>query len=267
MTQPVLPDIQRREQEYFQSLAVCQIDALVRQAYDSILLQYRASDPVCRRDIQRRRIQLATPRSLTDLLQRARQECEELGVPYSDYNAALNQVRSFYQEVLSIPVNIEDNQLLKLSSRYGETMTPLIEYSLSLLGRYRNRHKTAVEAANEQISDGSISTKLVRKKKSTTNGDARLKLIGFLRAHHQVDNNRVGNFEPIGCRVLARKAGCAASTASKIIQALFGNHQQYQDTMKQPKKLMQKLGLEDGEYEFGRRTQTGLKFDPSSESR
>lgn len=66
-----------------------------------------------------------------------------------------------------------------------------------------------------------------RAKRSTTNGDAKLKLEVALTAHHKYDQGRCANKGPIGCRELARAADVSPSRASEWLKAHFGSLNDY----------------------------------------
>jgi hypothetical protein len=66
-----------------------------------------------------------------------------------------------------------------------------------------------------------------RKKRSTTNGDAHVKLIAALTNHHAYDNGSCTNLEPIGNNELARQADVSNSVASEFFQKKFKGHGKY----------------------------------------
>jgi len=68
-----------------------------------------------------------------------------------------------------------------------------------------------------------------RKKKSTTNGDAKAMLLSHLCLHHEYDPGGRGSVkhpDPIGCKALARLAEVSDGSASKLFKP-YGGHRAY----------------------------------------
>jgi hypothetical protein len=64
-------------------------------------------------------------------------------------------------------------------------------------------------------------------KRSTAQGEGRIKLIAALTKHHKYAEGSCLNLEPIANNELARLAGVGKSTASKFFTDQFGGHPKY----------------------------------------
>jgi len=89
---------------------------------------------------------------------------------------------------------------------------------------------------------------LKTKKRSTTGGDARTKLIAALTTHHGYDNGSCDNVEPIGNNALARLAEVANSTASAFLKKQFGGRSEYSRACADSCVLRSALKLLNQEY-------------------
>jgi hypothetical protein len=103
---------------------------------------------------------------------------------------------------------------------------------------------TQVEIATKSASGDSKRT--VKSKKSTASGEAREKLTSKILAHHKYENGSCGNFHSIGVRELARDV-CAPSTAKDFFVKVFGGHEAYKISCRQPGKLAFSLRLLAGD--------------------
>ena len=82
---------------------------------------------------------------------------------------------------------------------------------------------TPVDTGNSK-SDGQAATK---KKRSTQNGEAKVKLIAALTEHHGYARKDGWNETPIGSDELARKADVGISSASRFFKREFDGHTAY----------------------------------------
>ena len=80
-----------------------------------------------------------------------------------------------------------------------------------------------------------------RKKRSTTKGEGRTKLLSALALHHKYSQSGCLNLEPIGCNEIANLIVVSGSTASLFFELNFGDHLGYVATCRDAKKLFEKL--------------------------
>jgi len=83
----------------------------------------------------------------------------------------------------------------------------------------------------------------IKHKRSTEQGEARVKLIGALTKHHRYSDNSCLNLEPIGNNELARAAGVSPSTASAFFTKRFKGHKKYQSLCSDTALLLTALKL------------------------
>ena len=69
-------------------------------------------------------------------------------------------------------------------------------------------------------------------KRSTAKGEAKIKLVAALTAHHHYQNGSCLNFEPIGVRKLAEMADVGISTASDFFKKNFVSHKIYEQQIR-----------------------------------
>ena len=113
-------------------------------------------------------------------------------------------------------------------------------------------------AGTESGPDGdSVPTSQGKKpprKRSTEPGEARIKIISALTAHHQHENGSCGSLEPIGVGELADKADVGKATVSDFFAAEFKGqstlkgHARYKATCNSAARLAPVLMLLNSEY-------------------
>jgi hypothetical protein len=113
-------------------------------------------------------------------------------------------------------------------------------------------------AGTESGPDGdSVPTSQDKKpprKRSTEPGEARIKIISALTAHHQHENGSCGSLEPIGVRELADKADVGVATVSDFFasefkgQSTLKGHARYRATCNSAARLAPVLMLLNSEY-------------------
>ncbi len=87
-----------------------------------------------------------------------------------------------------------------------------------------------------------------RKRKSTTNGSAKEKIIAGLMAHHQLSNGSCGNFDPIGNNEFARTIHVSPSSVSDFIEIVFGGYERYRRACLDRVPLNIRLKLLNGDF-------------------
>jgi hypothetical protein len=109
---------------------------------------------------------------------------------------------------------------------------------------------------NQRPSEGDISASpdskqqpgIVRTKKSTAKGDARLKIIAALIQYHRYEGGICTNLEPIGVHALARKAKVGKSSVSRFFQNNFRGHNKYKMHCRDTTSLGMALKLLNQEF-------------------
>lgn len=118
----------------------------------------------------------------------------------------------------------------------------LINLTLAeFLAKVNGDTQTGVAVANP-----TASTK--RSKRSTQKGDARLKIISALTAHHQYAKGSCLNLEPIGSNELARMADVSGSSASAFFKKKFEGLQEYKTICADASKLVIALKMLNDEF-------------------
>jgi hypothetical protein len=84
-------------------------------------------------------------------------------------------------------------------------------------------------------------------KRSTTNGDARSKIIAALTNHHQYENGSCLNFEPAQVNPLAREIGVSSSVVSGFFKKKFGSHTLYKNQCGENATLVHALRILNNE--------------------
>ena len=98
-------------------------------------------------------------------------------------------------------------------------------------GEYWSLRRGLETAIKESFGDEGEQSPSGRKpKRSTTSGEARIKLIAALTAHHEYEDGGCLNWEPIGCRQLADLADVSEASSSRFFMAEFGGHSKYKAT-------------------------------------
>jgi hypothetical protein len=88
----------------------------------------------------------------------------------------------------------------------------------------------------------------VKPKKSTTRGEARIKLIAVLTLHHRYADESCLRLEPIGNNELARRAGVSPSTASDFFDREFKGFERYKAICLSSGRLVAALKLLNNEF-------------------
>jgi hypothetical protein len=95
-----------------------------------------------------------------------------------------------------------------------------------------------------------------KRKRSTTRGEAREKIIAALTEHHQYSSNSCLNTEPIGVAELGKKATVSKSSVSEFFKVQFEGHIGYRKACRDVSGLVTSLKLLRGEFSphllFGR---------------
>jgi vacuolar-type H+-ATPase subunit H len=87
-----------------------------------------------------------------------------------------------------------------------------------------------------------------KKKRSTTKGSARVRIIAALTDHHKYARESAMNQEPIQVNALARKLKMSRSTVSEFLKNEFGGYAGYMRACRDVKTLISSLKLLNGEF-------------------
>lgn len=106
---------------------------------------------------------------------------------------------------------------------------------------------------SETESSVPVEKKPVKPKKSTSRGEATMKIVAALTKHHDYDTGSCLNLSPIGVNELARLAQVSPSTVSSFLNRQFSDgraygHTKYRAMCSDPKNLAASLRLMNGEY-------------------
>jgi len=112
-----------------------------------------------------------------------------------------------------------EHQLAVMYFTLGGSLDSLEEGQLNDLSELLEdvRRSTATEEQSQRQKPQ------VRTKKTTSKGDAQIKIIGALSSHHQFDGDECLNLEPIGNNELARLGEVSQSSASLFFQKQFAS--------------------------------------------
>lgn len=86
-----------------------------------------------------------------------------------------------------------------------------------------------------------------KSKRSTTNGEARTKIIAALTQHHGYDNGSCTNLEPVGVNKLAGEINVSSSTVSTFFKEQFQGHNKYKVACRNAGTLGNSLKMLNGE--------------------
>ena len=103
-------------------------------------------------------------------------------------------------------------------------------------------------APDELDAPNATSPVVVKPKRSTEKGEARVKLIGALTHHHEYADGSYLNCEPIGVNAIAQLAGVSGASASRFFDKEFKGHKQYRQTCHDNTKLITALKMLNGEF-------------------
>ena len=123
-----------------------------------------------------------------------------------------------------------------------------LEEILSITIENRDKHNARLEelltTINESLAKAAKpSSKKPRSRRVLGNTiDSDIVFIGALNKHHIYENDNCHNFEPIGCRELAKKTEVATSTASRFFKKEFESYKKYKISCKNG-KISQSLKL------------------------
>ena len=102
-------------------------------------------------------------------------------------------------------------------------------------------------AATGEVNEQSTGNLIKKPKRSTSNGEAKTKIIGKLTAHHQYENGSCTHLEPMGVNQLAREIGVSSSTVSGFFKNQFGGYVKYTQSCQDSAELGISLKILNGE--------------------
>lgn len=110
-------------------------------------------------------------------------------------------------------------------------------------------------------SDSERSGSGQRKKRLTTNGDTRVKIIAALNNHHNYGNDIPLNPEPAAVNVLAEQLGIGKASVSRFFKKEFRGHDAYKHACADERTLTAALKLLNGDYAPKMLLSTGKRLD------
>jgi hypothetical protein len=146
------PDLETLK-AYRESLALDQIDSILSQLWGSLSQELSTDDDTTRRKIRAKRLHAVDPVGFLNLLQRAREECEQLRIAPKIYNRTLRLANDCYRDLLYCNARTIEELHDNNYDLYQRAMDPIIEYKMSLIARYKSRmqsRKTSESAKRRQ---------------------------------------------------------------------------------------------------------------------
>lgn len=142
----------------------------------------------------------------------------------------------------TVRIDLHDGDQRDRQKLYDELRRDLIEEFVGQEPKHEDTHWS------KEIIEPEFAKTMVKSKKSSESGDARVKLIAVLTKHHKYADASCLNLEPIGNNELAREAQISRSSASDFFKKEFQGYKNYRAACYSRQKLIVAMTLLNKDY-------------------